>query len=91
VVSVLEGEPNDPSRRSICQGQWTTYIQGQSYIVNYFLSASDDEKHLIGMEIPPDRFRFWEPPDPRLVAWHYNQAIKARIRGFAVDMGAAAQ
>ena len=26
------------------------------------------------------------PPDPRLVAWHYNQAVKARIRGFSVGM-----
>lgn len=59
--------------------------------MHYFLPASDDDKRLNGMEIPPDRFRFLDPPDPRLVAWHYNQAVKARIRGFAVDMSAMAQ
>ena len=43
------------------------------------------------MVIRLDRFRFLEPPDERLVAWHYNQAVKARIRGFAVDMSAIGQ
>ncbi|CAD6586988.1 MAG: hypothetical protein TREMPRED_004619 [Tremellales sp. Tagirdzhanova-0007] len=70
--------------------EWSLYQRGDSFIVHYFLPASDDEKRLNGMKLPPDRFRFMEAPDERLVAWHYNQAVKARIRGFAVDMRATA-
>jgi hypothetical protein len=59
--------------------------QDETYYVHYFSPRDPADFQLHGKAIPPDRFsRFYDSPDPRLVAWHYSQAVKARIRGFSV-------
>ena len=61
--------------------------QDETFYVHYFIPKKPEHFTMHGKAIPPDRFsRFLDPPDPRLVAWHYNQAVKARIRGFSVGM-----
>ena len=63
-------------------------LQDDTFYVHYFIPKTPEHFRLHGKALTPDRFsRFHEPPDPRLVAWHYNQAVKARIRGFSVGMG----
>lgn len=59
--------------------------QGDSYYVHAFNETCIPQH---GKRIPPDRFHGpadWRP-DPDLIAWHYKQCVKARIRGFSVGM-----
>jgi hypothetical protein len=57
------------------------------YYVHFFIAGTKAKEDLHGKAIPLTRFsKIYDPPDPRLLAWHYNQAVKARIRGFSVGM-----
>jgi len=58
-----------------------------TYHVHYFIPTAPEHFQLHGKAIPPERFgRFYDPPDSRLIAWHYRQAVQARIRGYSVGM-----
>jgi len=62
-------------------------FQDDAFFVHYFIPTEAEHFELHGKALTPDRFgRFYDPPDPRLVAWHYSQAVKARIRGYSVGM-----
>lgn len=68
------------------QLQWSLYYKDGVFFVHFFLLKYPDALHLHGKAIPPHRFRgdeCWRP-DIRLIQWHYNQCVKAHIRGFAV-------
>ncbi|RSH94179.1 hypothetical protein EHS25_003982 [Saitozyma podzolica] len=66
--------------------KWSLYRKGDTYYVHFFNPEDITYKRLNGKAIPPSRFRYHEGPDPVLVAWHYRQTIRARIRGFSVGM-----
>jgi hypothetical protein len=73
------------SIQCISKGLLTFDGQDETYYVHYFSPRDLADFQLHGKAISPDRFsRFYDSPDPRLVAWHYSQAVKARIRGFSV-------
>jgi len=59
-------------------------LQGDIYYVHYFNPDNDTQRMMNGRAITPDRFRYLDKPDPVLIAWHYAQAVKMRIRGYAV-------
>jgi hypothetical protein len=64
-------------------------MQDGTYYVHFFvLDRVHRARKLHGKVLPPDRFRGDEEdrPDPRFLRWHYNQCVKARIRGFAAGM-----
>jgi hypothetical protein len=62
-------------------------VQGNNYYVHYFIPTEPEHFRLHGKILPPDRFsKFYDPPDPRLIAWHYSQTVKSRIRGYSVGM-----
>ncbi len=54
--------------------------------MHYFNPDNETQRALNGKAIPPDRFRYLDKPDPLLVAWHYAQAVRMRIRGYSVGM-----
>lgn len=60
--------------------------QGDTYYVHFFNPEDITFRQVNGKAIPPSRFRYHEGPDPVLIAWHYRQTVRARIRGFSVDM-----
>lgn len=55
----------------------------------YFNPDNETQRSLNGKAIPPDRFRYLDKPDSVLVAWHYAQAVRMRIRGYSVGMVAS--
>jgi hypothetical protein len=62
-------------------------LQDNLYYVHFFTRSALSVHH--GQVIRPDRFRVHSPddlPDPKLLAWHYAQCARARIRGFAAGM-----
>ena len=62
-------------------------VKDDAYYVHFFLPTDPEHFRLHGKAIPADRFgSFYDPPDPCLVPWHYSQAVKARIRGYSVQM-----
>lgn len=65
-----------------------TINQGDTYYVHFFVLRYPNAIDLHGTAISPSRFRgpATQRPDARFVKWHYNQCIKAHIRGFAVGM-----
>ncbi len=54
--------------------------------MHYFNPDNETQRALNGKAIPPDRFRYLDKPDPLLVAWHYAQAVRMRIRGYSVGI-----
>jgi hypothetical protein len=65
-------------------------IQDDVFYVHYFIPKEPTDFLLHGQEIRPARFSAYagEPqPDKDLVAWHYKQAVKARIRCFSYGRG----
>ena len=59
------------------------------YYAHFFILSYPGAWDLHGKAITRERFREnveWRP-DPRLIAWHYNQCFKAHIRGFAAGCG----
>lgn len=60
--------------------------QGDTFFVHYFNPDNETQRALNGKPLPPDRFRYLDGPDPVLVAWHYAQAVRMRIRGHSVGM-----
>lgn len=65
-----------------------TLIRGKDgvFYVHYFNPDNEVQRALNGKRIPLDRFRYLDPPDSRLLAWHYAQAVRMRIRGYSVGM-----
>lgn len=63
------------------------YFQDGVYYVHFFV-VRPGRCELHGKALRFDRFRGREEnrPEPRFLRWHYNQCIKARIRGFAAGM-----
>ncbi len=59
--------------------------------MHYFNPDNETQRALNGKAIPPDRFRYLDKPDPVLVAWHYAQAVRMRIRGYSVGMMPASE
>jgi hypothetical protein len=62
--------------------------QDDTLFVHYFILNSAGARQRHGTALPPQRFHgesSWRP-DPRFVKWHYNQCIKARIRGFSIGV-----
>ncbi|OWZ30827.1 hypothetical protein C347_03972 [Cryptococcus neoformans AD2-60a] len=64
------------------------YQKDGVFYVHCFSMAFQGASECHGKAIPPDWFRAAsrDLPDPVLVKWHYSQCLKARIRGFSVDM-----
>ncbi|OWZ61946.1 hypothetical protein C366_00872 [Cryptococcus neoformans Tu401-1] len=64
------------------------YFQDGVYYVHFFVLRTRTARELHGKALRSDRFRGEEEdrPEPRFLKWHYNQCIKARIRGFAAGM-----
>lgn len=60
--------------------------KGDTYYVHYFNPDNDTQRSFNGKAIPPERFRYLDKPDPVLIAWHYTQAVRMRIRGHSVGM-----
>ncbi len=54
--------------------------------MHYFDASGKEERDLHGLALCPDRFRNLERPDPVLIAWHYTQAVRMRIRGYSIGM-----
>lgn len=54
--------------------------------MHYFNPTNDAQRAMNGLTLPPSRFRVLDKPDPVLVAWHYTQAVRMRIRGYSVGM-----
>jgi len=56
--------------------------------LHLFVLQRQSSHELHGRALAIDRFRgrFLDYPDVRFIEWHYNQCVKARIRGFAVGM-----
>lgn len=87
MVAVSQGNyrPPDPLRN--CQLTSSDRTKGDTYYVHFFTPYRAEDFQLHGKAIPPERFsKYYDPPDPRLIAWHYNQAVKACIRGYSVGM-----
>jgi hypothetical protein len=66
----------------------TTVSQDGTYYIHFFLLQVPLAREFHGKSLPSNRFRGLDrdKPDPRFIRWHYNQCIKARIRGFAARM-----
>lgn len=64
------------------------YFHDGIYYLHCFILGLEAARELHGKVLRFDHFRGKEPdkPDPRFLRWHYNQCVKARIRGFAVGM-----
>ncbi|OXG17644.1 hypothetical protein C367_05139 [Cryptococcus neoformans Ze90-1] len=64
------------------------YFQDGVYYLHFFVFRLEAVRELHGKALRFDRFRGKEQnrPEPRFLRWHYNQCIKARIRGFAAGM-----
>ncbi len=54
--------------------------------MHYFHPTDATDRALNGLALRPDRFRRYDGPDPDLVAWHYAQAVRMRIRGYSVGI-----
>jgi hypothetical protein len=61
-------------------------MQDGCYYVHVFV-AKTLTRGLHGKRLSRDQFRAEENeiPDPKLLSWHYQQCVQARIRGFWVD------
>ena len=59
-----------------------------TYYLHFFVLRLQSARELHGKALTADRFRgkLRDYPDPRFIKWHYNQCVKARIRGFAIGM-----
>lgn len=65
---------------------WSLYKKDAKYYVHIF-NPQAGMIHLHGQVISPECFRSaYDPPNSKLVAWHYAQCAKMRIRGFSVGM-----
>jgi len=68
--------------------RWSLYNPGDSTLVVHFFAPSEPSEFAFhGKVIPRDRFRVHseqELPDPRFLAWHYQQCVQLNIRGFYV-------
>ncbi|RSH89907.1 hypothetical protein EHS25_001893 [Saitozyma podzolica] len=64
------------------------YFKDGTYYIHFFVLQIPQARELHGKSLPPNRFRGLDrdKPDPRFIRWHYNQCVKARIRGFAARM-----
>ena len=62
--------------------------QDGTYYLHFFVLRLQTARELHGKALTADRFRgkLRDYPDPRFIKWHYNQCVKARIRGFAIGM-----
>ena len=63
-----------------------TCKQDDTLYVHYFNPGNETQRALNGLALDPSRFRALDKPDPVLVAWHYTQAVRMRIRGYSVGM-----
>jgi hypothetical protein len=60
--------------------------QGDVYYVHFF-TPSPYQREYHGKAIPISRFNpVFDAPNPTLIAWHYAQAVRMRIRGYSVGM-----
>jgi len=66
--------------------KWSLYLLNDTFYVHYFNPSNETQRAMNGLALPPDRFRVLDKPDPVLVAWHYTQAVRMRIRGYSVGM-----
>ena len=59
--------------------------QDGTYYLHFFVLLLQSARELHGKALTAGRFRgkLRDYPDPRFIKWHYNQCVKARIRGFA--------
>lgn len=66
-------------------------IQADVYYIHFFVLHLPSARELHGKPLGGVRFRrrIRDRPEPRFIRWHYNQCIKARIRGFAFGMEAS--
>lgn len=85
MVPVSEGVSN------FCQMQNGSLLvltceQDDTFYVHYFNPSNEMQRAMNGLALPPNRFRVLDKPDPVLVAWHYTQAVRMRIRGYSVGM-----
>lgn len=63
-----------------------TSTQDDVYYVHFF-TPSPYQREYHGKAIPLSRFnQLFDLPNPSLIAWHYSQAVRMRIRGFSVGM-----
>ncbi|OCF70811.1 hypothetical protein I204_08538 [Kwoniella mangroviensis CBS 8886] len=64
------------------------YFKDGDYYLHFFVLRLQMARELHGKRLASNRFRGKDRdrPDPRYLKWHYNQCIKARIRGFAAGM-----
>jgi len=62
--------------------------QDGTYYLHFFVLQLQSARELHGKPLTADRFRekLCDYPNPRFIKWHYNQCVKARIRGFAIGM-----
>lgn len=70
------------------------FLQDGVFYVHFFLLGRSRVSRQAALQyhgtaIPPSRFRSDDTdfPNVALVNWHYQQCLKARIRGFSVRMG----
>jgi hypothetical protein len=70
----------------MCPLQVLKLVQGEKYFVHYFHPTNVRDRDSNGLALLPEHFRKFERPDPILVAWHYTQAVRMRIRGYSVGM-----
>lgn len=63
-------------------------LQDGIYYLHFFVLRLQSARESHGKALTADRFRgkLRDYPDPRFIKWHYNQCVKARIRGFAIGM-----
>jgi hypothetical protein len=91
MVSIFEGAFSFLTDVPFVSAAKLTSSQDDTYIVHYFYPGNEAQRRLHGVKLPPDRFRVHPPPDPRLVAWHYKQAVMMRIREYSVRMDSRIQ
>jgi len=62
--------------------------QDGTYYLHFFVLRLQTARELHGKALTADRFRgkLRHYPNPRIIKWHYNQCVKARIRDFAIGM-----
>lgn len=68
--------------------EFSFYYKDETLYVHFFILRYPGAIELHGRRLTPDCFRgsASSRPDPRFIRWHYNQCLKARIRGFSVGL-----
>ncbi|BGP58546.1 hypothetical protein JCM8202_001210 [Rhodotorula sphaerocarpa] len=67
--------------------RWSIYCKDDRYSFHAFDGGDPDLVQLHGRFFSVQDLRYLAPPDPRLCAWHYRQAVLKYGRGFAVPSG----